>query len=746
MAAAELFHVDNSTTNPHDVAVKCGYATRTARPTPWSCRWRHARQALLGRERALLQRILAGNDGALPGLTGLSCRRLGGLEHVPGEACSAMAAPADVDAHARATAPRATVMVRHRHDGDLQSLFKASTTPLLKAVGSLLRAAYMEPPQFAPPQQPPQPAAGASAAPPPPYGPGLDISGDRECDWRAAFPRGTFGRLSALQVLEECRDALYVRGYPLSLRLDDAAEGLRRTLALSWKGGLPPTVGRGGAGGERAGLHTCPASAAQVSLWARVLVAEARDEAAGRPYVRRTVADAAGVEEAAGAVRSSPRPVVTFTELAREKGGMPLPMRVAMTASAMLGRSALAAVGMHLTRVRTKDGCFFAYDSDPPQPGGPPARRPVVVVHGMFTTAQSMIPLALLLVRAGHRVVLPDLLQFDFGFSRAKGGRFLSWTGHAEAVAGFVRQLAIDSQGAAPRVDLCGHSYGGWICQRIASRHPHLVRRVVLVAPGGCCRYRVLNSTKALFGGRRATAEIFALHMPWPVAWLVAGAFQALYRSAQNVAHIESLEFSEYQGFAGDVFAPTLVLWGTHDDLHQAWGSDHSHVAPGRAFARRHERPPMLEQLHCAKGFWLEGCGHAVNVDGARTVARLAHALFTGGLEAVVDAATPDRWQVDAALMDADADVRPPPSTRLRAACAVAAAALWFTDAPLKEMPSWQPSEAGATGRDGEPEVAPPPSSEARAAAEARAAVKARAAAEVRARGGRIGVAPAARL
>jgi pimeloyl-ACP methyl ester carboxylesterase len=40
----------------------------------------------------------------------------------------------------------------------------------------------------------------------------------------------------------------------------------------------------------------------------------------------------------------------------------------------------------------------------------------------------------------------------------------------------------------SPHVDLVGHSFGGWLASKVASAAPTLVRKVVLLAPGGLGR------------------------------------------------------------------------------------------------------------------------------------------------------------------------------------------------------------------------------------------------------------------
>lgn len=89
------------------------------------------------------------------------------------------------------------------------------------------------------------------------------------------------------------------------------------------------------------------------------------------------------------------------------------------------------------------------------------------------------------IARAGFRVVVPDLL--GFGYSSKPEG--LDYT--LELFSSTLCEL-LDALGLAQCV-LVGNSLGGAVSIDIALRRPHLVRRLVLMAPGG------IESTETYF-------------------------------------------------------------------------------------------------------------------------------------------------------------------------------------------------------------------------------------------------------
>ena len=179
-----------------------------------------------------------------------------------------------------------------------------------------------------------------------------------DCDYRTLFPGAPPAR-----VLRELSDALFFApDFDTSdLRPREAAEGVRRVLLLQRAGQPTPTQ--------------CSAIAAAVLTAGGVRVRDASDD------TYRVVHAPLRVEEL--------------------RRGMPLWLRAAMTASVMSSHVALHSCGFASTMTSTSYGAFHAYDSG----GGGGSAPPLVLVHGMFTTAQSMALLGLLLASGGRCAV-----------------------------------------------------------------------------------------------------------------------------------------------------------------------------------------------------------------------------------------------------------------------------------------------------------------------------------------------------
>lgn len=181
------------------------------------------------------------------------------------------------------------------------------------------------------------------------------------------------------------------------------------------------------------------------------------------------------------------RVTITPQSLHERSYDMLFPVRAWMYGQALVGKLLLNACGIKSCALTTSHGVYHYYDSCPDKPHA----SPIVMLHGMFTTAVSMGLLGALLARK-RRVVIPDMLDFDFSWSASHHGEGLSWVGHVDAIAEFIRAVGHDN------VDVIGHSYGGWMAARLSRDHPELIHRMVLIAPGGLGRYRSLASARLL--------------------------------------------------------------------------------------------------------------------------------------------------------------------------------------------------------------------------------------------------------
>lgn len=102
---------------------------------------------------------------------------------------------------------------------------------------------------------------------------------------------------------------------------------------------------------------------------------------------------------------------------------------------------------------------------------------PLVAIHGSLgdfrTWSAVMGPLS-----RDRRLIVPSLRHFFPEHWDGQGGGF-TIAQHTRDVIGFIEGL-----GLGP-VDLMGHSRGGHVAFRVASTRPDVIRRLVLVEPGG---------------------------------------------------------------------------------------------------------------------------------------------------------------------------------------------------------------------------------------------------------------------
>ncbi len=131
-------------------------------------------------------------------------------------------------------------------------------------------------------------------------------------------------------------------------------------------------------------------------------------------------------------------------------------------------------------------------------PDADPSAPPLVLVHGMVVAGRSMVPLGSALAARGCRAWAPELPGFGRSGRPARpldvdglADSLARWLGRALAAPGPAPQPAPQSGRQSGRqsarqgrpVDLVGNSFGCQVAAALAARHPHLVRRLVLLAP-----------------------------------------------------------------------------------------------------------------------------------------------------------------------------------------------------------------------------------------------------------------------
>lgn len=207
------------------------------------------------------------------------------------------------------------------------------------------------------------------------------------------------------------------------------------------------------------------------------------------------------------------------------------------------------------------------YDSGLPQGGD---GVPMILIHGMFTTAAASWLVLAPLLGAGRRVLCVDLLDFDYGYWCSRGtqkgqARPGGIAGHVEAVLGLLGLLL---EGGAPQVDLVGHSYGGHIAKATADRVPRSVRHLHLLTPDGVgVQQAVMQFVKR--------PELSTL--PLVMRCIVLPVLMAIFRAPNAVNN-----FVGTGGRAWYLSEPvphvTQIILGDEDDLVVARAAEH--IAP----------------------------------------------------------------------------------------------------------------------------------------------------------------------
>ncbi|MBN2529465.1 MAG: alpha/beta hydrolase [Deltaproteobacteria bacterium] len=100
------------------------------------------------------------------------------------------------------------------------------------------------------------------------------------------------------------------------------------------------------------------------------------------------------------------------------------------------------------------------------------AGKPLLLVHGLFVSMKSFMPLFESL--KDHR----QLIAFDFpahGDSSVGPGFLGNWQSHVDVVHEIISNMGYDA------VDLCGHSMGGGVAAMFAGQYPQMVNKLVLI-------------------------------------------------------------------------------------------------------------------------------------------------------------------------------------------------------------------------------------------------------------------------
>lgn len=220
---------------------------------------------------------------------------------------------------------------------------------------------------------------------------------------------------------------------------------------------------------------------------------------------------------------------------------------------------------------------------------------PVVLIHGLASRGDDWGPF-LPTLTPRHRVYAIDLLGYGSSDRPRDAGYSIGL--ETDVVRGFLDSLHI------ARADVAGVSMGGWIALKLAAEHPERVRKLVLIDSAG------FNFPTRLTADSFTPHDIAALQklidlqtdraprLPAFVArdFLRVNREHAWVLKAQFTSMLSGRDLMD--GRVSGVTMPTLLLWGTRDQL-----------TPYALGVR------MQHELPNATLVTLNGCGHLAILD-----------------------------------------------------------------------------------------------------------------------------------
>jgi pimeloyl-ACP methyl ester carboxylesterase len=235
-----------------------------------------------------------------------------------------------------------------------------------------------------------------------------------------------------------------------------------------------------------------------------------------------------------------------------------------------------------------------------PKDGG--EGTPLVLVHGLGARGEDWAKMIPLLAANGFHVYVPDLL----GYGRSPKPDVDYTIGMEEGVvADFMRAVHVS------RADVGGWSMGGWVAMKLALDHPEMVNRLVVYDSAGI--YFPAGFGPDLFVPMDDAGLAHLLKMLSPIPrqlpeFVQRAMLQKLDRNGwvvdrSMVAMTDGRELLDFR--LHDLKQPTLVVWGSKDDL-----------IPLPVGQRIHDLIPDSSLLV------VEGCGHLAPAECWRPVVK----------------------------------------------------------------------------------------------------------------------------
>jgi len=282
---------------------------------------------------------------------------------------------------------------------------------------------------------------------------------------------------------------------------------------------------------------------------------------------------------------------------------MPLLDAAAAPVTAFLSIARLAARGLAGigTYHRVIDGVRWCWSEAGPRDG-----EPLILLHGFAGDKDNWAFFTLLLAQR-YRVICPDLPGFGDSGRVANGG--YSIAEQARRLEAFLDALGIDA------CHLGGNSMGGFVALTFALDHPHRLRSLLLLNNAGVNGDRMTDTQQAILDGSnpmqvKSIDDVdfllgIILHDP-PYIPLIFRQLLLLQLARREKLHDEI--FAQIARDAienplndrlGDVRVPTLILWGSSDNLlHVAAATTQHEAIPGAELAiiEKAGHVPMVER------------------------------------------------------------------------------------------------------------------------------------------------------
>jgi pimeloyl-ACP methyl ester carboxylesterase len=214
--------------------------------------------------------------------------------------------------------------------------------------------------------------------------------------------------------------------------------------------------------------------------------------------------------------------------------------------------------------------------------GGAAPRGTVLVLHGIYTRAITMLPQARALMRAGYRAVLVDLR----GHGRSTGDFLTYGVQEAHDISQVIDALERE-QLIAGEIGVWGISYGATTSIHLAAYDPR-VRAVVAVEPFGMVRPEIRH-----FGD---------IIMPEISCFLSDSRFHRMVDKAGAIAGFDP-DGSDAVDAIAQTSAPVLLIHGTDDWIVPYWNS----IALQESAPEHSERIPIAGGGHTSLWFDLDG-------------------------------------------------------------------------------------------------------------------------------------------